>query len=226
MSASGGVAPVPADHRRRERCGSQCSVSRCQLSFRRRRADDDRRVGVVGLERGERLHRLAEALLVGEERAARVEHVGARRRAGTGAARRRARPRSSSGRPVVRARAADVLDRRVVLGAQALEHVGGVRRHLDAERAQVVLERLEQVGVDRQRAAVRLGSAGSARKAGIVSGSQLTSSLRRGSPTLSISDSVGAAPARARPAAAARSAARARRSARRRARAARRRPRR
>ena len=59
-------------------------------------------------------------------------------------------------RRVVGARAADVLDRGVVLGAQALEHVGGLRRDLDPERAQVVLERLEQVGVDRQRAAVGL----------------------------------------------------------------------
>ena len=40
-----------------------------------RRADDDRRVGVVGLERRERLDRLAETLLVGEERAALGEQV-------------------------------------------------------------------------------------------------------------------------------------------------------
>ena len=33
MSASGGVAPVP-DTTVIERSGSQCSVSRCQLSFR------------------------------------------------------------------------------------------------------------------------------------------------------------------------------------------------
>ena len=39
-------------------------------------ADDHRREGVVGLERGERLDRLAEALLVGEERAPALQQVG------------------------------------------------------------------------------------------------------------------------------------------------------
>ena len=48
---------------------------RAPVELQRRRADDDRRVGVVGLERGERLDGLAQALLVGEERAPRVEHV-------------------------------------------------------------------------------------------------------------------------------------------------------
>jgi hypothetical protein len=45
-----------------------------------RRADDDRGVGAVELERGQRLHGLAEPLLVGDERAPlaqRVRHAGA-----------------------------------------------------------------------------------------------------------------------------------------------------
>ena len=45
------------------------------VELQRRRADDDRREGVVGLERGERLDGLAEALLVGDEGAPRLEHV-------------------------------------------------------------------------------------------------------------------------------------------------------
>ena len=48
-----------------------------------RRTDDDRRVGAVGLERRERLDRLAETLLVGEERAPLGEQVAHARRAGT-----------------------------------------------------------------------------------------------------------------------------------------------
>ena len=45
------------------------------VELQRGGADDDRRERAVGLERRERLDGLAEALLVGEERAARVEHV-------------------------------------------------------------------------------------------------------------------------------------------------------
>src|SRR5437764_5916354 len=45
------------------------------VQLHRCRADDYRRVGVVGLERGQRLDRLAQSLLVGEERTTRVEHV-------------------------------------------------------------------------------------------------------------------------------------------------------
>ena len=41
----------------------------------RRGADDDRRVGVVGLERGQRLDGLAEPLFVGDEHAPGVERV-------------------------------------------------------------------------------------------------------------------------------------------------------
>ena len=74
MSPRGGTATRPSTTATL-RCGSQCAASRCPVELQRRRADDDRRVGVVGLERGERLDGLAEPLLVGEERAARVEHV-------------------------------------------------------------------------------------------------------------------------------------------------------
>ena len=46
------------------------------VELQARRADHHRGIGVVGLERGERLHGLAEPLLVGEERPARLQRVG------------------------------------------------------------------------------------------------------------------------------------------------------
>ena len=77
------------------------------VELQRRRADDDRRVGVVLLQRGQRLDGLAQALLVGDEQPPRLERVARRRRAGTGRSsppsrgpRRRARrrrPRASGG---------------------------------------------------------------------------------------------------------------------------------
>ena len=60
---------------RRERCGSQLRGLALPVELQRRGADDDRREGAVGLERRERLDRLAEPLLVGEEASARVERV-------------------------------------------------------------------------------------------------------------------------------------------------------
>ena len=47
-------------------------------------------------------------------------------------------------------RAAHAVDRLVVFDPQPLQHLAGVRRRLDSVRAQVVLERLEQVRVDGQ----------------------------------------------------------------------------
>ena len=55
------------------------------------------------------------------------------------------------------ARAADGADRRVVLGAQPGERLARVGADVDAVQADEVLERLEQVRVDRERAPVRLG---------------------------------------------------------------------
>ena len=55
------------------------------------RADDDRRKGAVGLQRGQRLDRLAQPLLVGQKRAARLAAHSARRPTETAPARRRAR---------------------------------------------------------------------------------------------------------------------------------------
>ena len=154
MSASFGVAPVP-DTTVIERSRQPALGLALPVELQARRADHHRRVGAVGLQRGQRLDRLAEPLLVGQERPPRLQRVGD--------ARALERPQLAAERgldlqrrPVVRPRAADVDDRAVVLRPQAVEHVGGVRPDLDAEPAQVVLERLEQVGVDRQRAAVRL----------------------------------------------------------------------
>ena len=125
------------------------------VELQRGRADDDGRVRVVGLERRERLHGLAETLLVGEEQAPRLERVG-----DAGALERAqlaAEPvLDVEVRGVVRARAADAVDRLVVLAPQPVHDLARVRRHLDAVGAQVVLERLQQVWVDGKRAAVGL----------------------------------------------------------------------
>ena len=184
--------PVP-DTTATERCGSQCSRLALPVELERRGADHDGGVRVVLLERGERLDGLAEALLVGEERRAARAARRRRRRAGTGAARRRAPPRSPSAGAVVGARAADVVDRRVVLGAQPLQHLARrsarPRRRRCAGSARAARRGTGRSGSERPCAS----HAGSARNAGIVSGSQLTSSVKRGSPTLSTSASVAGA---------------------------------
>ena len=146
--------PVP-ETTATERCGSQCCVSRCQLSFSEPGRSTTAGIRVVLLERRERLDGLAEALLVGQERPPRAQHVrhaGALERAQLAAEHRLGRERRS----IMGARAAHADDRRVVLGPQPLQHVGRVGGDLDAEDAQVVLERLDEVGIDRQRAAVGL----------------------------------------------------------------------
>ena len=125
------------------------------VELQRGGADHDRRVGVVLLERGERLHGLAEALLVGQERAPRAHHIG------DAGALERPQLAAEDGLDrerigVMGARAADVVDGGVVLDPQRVEPLAGVRRHLDAVGAQVVVERLDEVRVERQRAAVRL----------------------------------------------------------------------
>ena len=95
--------------------------------------DDDRRIRVVGLERGERLDGLAEPLFVGEERAARVEHVAHR-----GPLERRESAAEHRGGRVDRIRlsrpgAADRVGRGVALGEEPGEHLVGGLRHLDVE---------------------------------------------------------------------------------------------
>ena len=65
------------------RPGSQRSSSRSQLSLRLAGHTTTAGIRAVGLQRGERLDRLAEALLVGEKRAAlseQVAHPGALKR--------------------------------------------------------------------------------------------------------------------------------------------------
>ena len=58
-----------------ERCGSHLAVSRSQLSFSEAGQTTTAGIGVVGLERRQRLDRLAEALLVGQEGAPRAQRV-------------------------------------------------------------------------------------------------------------------------------------------------------
>ncbi len=109
----------------------------------RRRADHDGRVGLIGLERRERLHRLAEPLLVGEERAPRRKRIADRRplKRGELAAEHalRLRDRLGGARAGVRDRAL----RRTVLVAEALELTGGGGRDGDAVQRE---ERVEPVG--------------------------------------------------------------------------------
>ena len=148
--------PVPVDDASAVRCGSQCAVSRFQLSL-----SDAGQTTIAGKASSASSAASAWTVLPRPCSSARnvrraCEHVGdagALERAQLAA---EPRPRSSSGGAVVGARAAHVVDRRVVLAAQALQRLARVGRDLDPERAQVVLQRLEQVGVDGQRAAVRL----------------------------------------------------------------------
>ena len=176
------------------RCGSQRARLALPVELERRRADDDGGIGVVGLERGERLDRLAEALLVGQERAARVQRVAdagplerlerAAERAGdlgdrlgrssraSGGSRRRASACSARRRSSARPRAG--LD-------------------LDAVQGQEVVERLDEPRVERQRARPARRS-GRRSNAAPASGSQSTSRRRR-SPSTSLGQRA-ASPAR------------------------------
>ena len=92
------------------------------VELQRRRADDDRRKGAVGLERRERLDGLAQTLLVGEKAAPRVQRVA------HGGPLKRRELAAEHRRDLVdrlgadRARAADRGDRRCVLLAQRVEH--------------------------------------------------------------------------------------------------------
>ena len=151
------IVPLVPETTATERCGKPVRGLALPVELEAGRADDDRGVGVVGLERGERLDGLPEALLVGEERAPRLHDVGDTRaleRAQLAAQRRLDGQRLAGGR----LGAAHAADRGVVLGAQAGQDLERVRRDLDPEPAQEVLERLEQVGVDGHRAL--LGVAG------------------------------------------------------------------
>ncbi len=119
------------------------------VELQRGGADDDRRVGVVGLQRGERLDRLAEALLVGEEGAAGIEHV-----ADAGPLERlqlaaQSRGRRLQRRRLGRARASDLRGGARVLLAQPAQGALGREADLDVVQADEVLQRLQQPRVDR-----------------------------------------------------------------------------
>ena len=207
MSAARRRAPVP-DTTVTERSRQPALGLALPVELEARRADDDGRVGVVGLQRGERLRPSCRGPARRPGTCAAPAARRRRRRAGTAAARRRARPRpraaarrarASGGRPRSprRARARRRSSTSAAFGAD-----------LDAERAQVVLERLEQVRVDRQRAAVRL--AGGQREEG---GDRLRVpvdvELEARLPDALDQRQRGRRRARARPAGAGRSAARA-----------------
>ena len=139
------------------RCGSHFARLALPVELQRRRADDDRREGAVGLERRERLDGLAEALLVGEERAPRVAARSARRPTETARARRRARAATSAiGSPLDRARAADRRDapRRARRAARSSVSAPAPSTATPCTREERV-ERLDDPRVDRQRAAAR-----------------------------------------------------------------------
>ena len=131
------------------RCGSHLLRLALPVELQRRGADDDRRVGVVGLERRERLDRLAEALLVGEERAADVERV-----ADAGPLERLQRPAEARGDlgdrlAGRRARAADRLGRLGRLLAQVVERLAGAAADGDAVAGEEAVERVDDPRVER-----------------------------------------------------------------------------
>ena len=99
-----------AGHDRDRALGQPALGLALPVELQARRADHHRRVGVVGLQRGQRLDRLAEPLLVGQERPPRLQRVG-----DAGALERpqlaAERGLDLQRRPVVRPRAADVDDR-------------------------------------------------------------------------------------------------------------------
>ena len=132
-----------------ERCGQPVLGLAQPVELQARGADDDRRVAPSASSAASACDRLAEPLLVGQERPPRVQHVARRRRAGTGAARRRARPRPRAAGRRGRASGARRRSPRRARRAGARACAGRVGRDVDRERAQVVLERLEQVRVDR-----------------------------------------------------------------------------
>ena len=145
-------------------------------------ADHDGREGVVGLERGQRLHRLAEALLVGQEAAAGVERV-----ADAGPLERLQRAAELRGDLGQRlalggARPADLVGGLGVLGAQVLEGLGRVGLDRDPVEGQEAVEGADDPGVQRQRAPAA-STPGRRSKASPESGSH-SASRRRRSPSV------------------------------------------
>ena len=152
MSARGGTLPRPSTTV--ERAVRQPARGLAlPVELQRRRADDDRRERAVGLERGERLDRLAEALLVGEERAPRVQRRSARRPTGTARARRRAprRPRRSA-RPRWRASCGSRISASSCSARSSASARRGEPVDLDLVQGDEVVELLDDPRVERHRA--------------------------------------------------------------------------
>ena len=152
-SAFGATAAVP-ETTVTERCGSHRSASRCQL--RLRLAGQTTTAGHASSS-----SMAASACTVLPRPCSSARNV--RRAHNTYATPARWKGRSSPPsclgrhrRRVVRPRAADVADRRVVLGTERVEPLLRRATHLDAVGAEVVLQRLDQVRVEGERAAVRL----------------------------------------------------------------------
>ena len=122
-------AAAAARPRRPTRWGSQLARLALPVELQRGRADDDRRVGAVGLERGQRLDRLAQPLLVGQEGPPGLEDVADPGPLEGLRARRRATAATSGiGGALVARERADRRRRLLVLGAQAGEQLGRPRR--------------------------------------------------------------------------------------------------
>ena len=109
MSPRGGTARAPLDHGDGS-MGQPLGRLALPAELHRRRADDDRRKGVVGFERGERLDGLAEPLLVGQEHLAGVERI--------------ANPRPLERRERAAEHGGDLGDRIGVIGARPAHRVG------------------------------------------------------------------------------------------------------
>ena len=155
ISAASATVPVP-DTTVTDRCGSQCSISRRQLSF-----SDAGQTTTAG--KASSASSVASACTVlpspcsSARNARRASSAYATPARWNGRSSPPSRDSISSDGPVVRPRAPHAVDRLLVL-ASAGDRAprGRSARGLDPVDPQVVLERLEQIRIDRQRATVRL----------------------------------------------------------------------
>ncbi len=124
------------------------------VELQARRADDDRRVGVVGLQRRQRLDRLAQPLLVGQERPPLLQQIGdagALKRLQLAAELRQRRRRCRPERRVGRRRERHEPRGAGVLLADLLQYNERLRLDPDVALGQEAVELLhaEGIGADR-----------------------------------------------------------------------------